>query len=164
MLVFIYFPHRRESVLYKEIEMFKLVPFLHASRMAAWRDRVRKDDLSLLLLNDGRHIYVSDQICLGGRIPWRWVRFLEFSESNNLHRHINKKNVILKHLGHANLGYGTASVIVRQYLEKEYGRNSNKVEIRKDWQVSLLLFPHVPVIIQTHGDRSVVVSKVLSFK
>lgn len=144
--------------------MFNLVPFLHTSRAAAWQDRVRKDDLSLLLFNNGRHVYVSDQICLSGAIPWKWVRFAEFSEPNNLHRHINKQNVILQHFGHLHQGRGTASVTVKQYLEKEYRKNSTKTETLRDWKVSFLLLPNVPVIIQTRGDRSVVVSKVLSFK
>ena len=139
--------------------MFQKVDFLSVPRNVVTWNKVKREDVSLLLYNDSRHVYVSDMVCLNGNVPWKWVRYSDFYQFSDLRNHIHKNNIFLRHRGH--VFYGWARITLKQHLERVCGKES--VEMRRDWQMSLELAPGQIVLVSAVNTEVVTASKVISF-
>ena len=139
--------------------MLQIVDFLSVPRNVVTWKKVRREDVSLLLFNDGCHVYVSDTICLNGNISWKWVRYADFYHFSDLYNHIHKNNIFLRHRGHVFAGW--ARIVLKQHLERVHGEG--KIEMRRDWQMSLDLSPGRIVLVSAVNTEVVTASNVVGF-
>ncbi len=131
-----------------------------SSRKWAMNQLSVKQEPLCILVNDGRHVFISflDKDTENEQLKWTWLKYKDFKTMTNLFPLCASSSTLLRFRTFGHSGR-VCSVVLKQSVDVLL-KNQEPVS-RFDWQMRIVLFPNKPILIHARGD-SIFASRVLS--